>query len=401
MRSVCSCAHDEEWEEEKEDAQNVVAAARRAYGPSSPAFQLFLLRTMGQCLPRIRRRPLHFCAELLNMQLRWAADVLPGLSSGGAAAPRAGGAAMAAATSASTSAVAMGGGGAALTVAEALASLANQGAALACWLQQAGDQLTAQEQEAGGQLVLTTVLQLVSSALQLPQHLEAAAAALPAQFRSNSISAPPSAGSRAPMMQAAAAALLQPIQVLLLQLPRDAHLETLWQQAESLPTQLATCGLDAAELPYISASGAAEGVAAAACLAACLPGCHSSQLPSGLLAAQPLLGLLSPAACVLLDCGARQRSVALTLLPLCAVCKVSAYLAASSDLQLPRSSAQLDTLLRTLVDLMSHNPVQLLRSCAHDAVHAVLDAFHPSARLEQLRAMMQVRIGIQSRAGSC
>ncbi|PRW44415.1 putative kinase [Chlorella sorokiniana] len=47
-----------------------------AHGPASPGLQLFLLRTLCRCLPRIRRRPLHFAAELLHMQLRWAAELV-------------------------------------------------------------------------------------------------------------------------------------------------------------------------------------------------------------------------------------------------------------------------------------------------------------------------------------
>lgn len=43
---------------------------------------------------------------------------------------------------------------------------------------------------------------------------------------------------------------------------------------------------------------------------------------------------------------------------------------------------------------MSYNPVEAVRSCAHEALQAMLDALPPEARLELLRGLLEVRIAL-------
>ena len=43
------------------------------------------------------------------------------------------------------------------------------------------------------------------------------------------------------------------------------------------------------------------------------------------------------------------------------------------------------------MQVMSYNPVELVRSCAHEALHALLDGLPPTARRSLLAALLQVR----------
>ncbi len=373
-------------------------------GPASPAFQLCLLGTLQHCLPRIRRLPLHFVADLLHMQLRWAAEVLPRLPLG--CTPHDG----------ETPAEGQLKGQQSLTVAAAVHSLADMAGSLAGW---AGGQLAEQERQAAVCLQGGALLQLTSLCLQLPQATQAASAAVEAAQRRQQAGvgaggAAPAAGSRLPLMQAACVALLELPKVLLAavavkgaQPGSDTALpERMLKLAKGLNEQLASAGIDATDPTHFSATEAAEGAAAAACAAACSGSTPVEQQ------AERLRELLPAAACLLLDLGAQQQSVPLTLLPLCAMCTTCSQLAgptgghpqaaataaaaslpgpAGGGLRLAASTPALDRLLSALVAVMSYNPMQLIRSCAHDAVHAVLDAFTPVARLAQLRRLVQVR----------
>jgi hypothetical protein len=357
---------------------------------------MFLMGTLLRCLPRIRRRPLHFLAEALHMQLRWAAEALPSLPLGSVAAADA-------AMPASETGPASDGDTSeppalregALTAASAVAYLSSLAVQAAGWVRQLGDE----EGQPGSQLLSTILLQLASIAAQLPQQLEAAAAALHPQATAGARAVAPTPGSRLPLMRAAAGAALGLPCALLRSMPaclgQGIDAAALWQLAEDAPRQLARCGLEPGELPFFSPAEATEGAALAACAAALALGPQPTPPTPRQLHAS-LLGVLPRAACILLDAGAAHRSAALTLLPLCALCTAGHSLAnaptdrSQQDARLYASSADLDALLAALVTLMSHNPVQLLRSCAHDALHAVLEAFQPRARLAQLRALMQV-----------
>ena len=403
-------------------SQHPPAVPTPTHGPASPAFQLFLLATLCRCLPRIRRRPLHFLADALDMQLRWAAEALPSLllGSGSSAEQPAGISCSSSGSSSSSIACNAPPSGAQPTAAHALAVLARLATHTTAWVHSAEGQLAEQERAVALRLQGLALLQLASIALQLPENLEAAAAALP---QAGGSAAPaPTFDSRLPAMRAAAVAVLALPKPLLAAVPAEPAglaggaptVEVLEQLLAGLEADLATCGIDAQELPLLSAAGAAEGAAAAACAAACglRGGSSSSSSSEAWLAEQHeqervrFSSLLPPAACTLLDLGAEHRSVALSLLPLCAVCTAGAHLTAAPEAAtaegkrqgdapagqlLPASTPPLDALISALVAVMSHNPVQLLRSCAHDALHAVLAALDPHARLAQLRRMMQAR----------
>lgn len=374
------------------------------HGPASPTFQLCLLGTLQRCLPRVRRRRLHFLADSLHMQLRWAAEMLPRLplrdafNKGNAPAeePLE--------------------GQQPLTVAAAVRSLASMAGGIAAW---ADGQLAGQERHAALGLQGAVLLQLAGLCLQLPQALQAAAGAVEAAQQQQpggggAGGAAPAAGSRLPLMRAAHTTLLELPQVLIAAAAGQgaqpgsgtspaSSPEHMLELAEGLGEQLAAAGLNAAEFVHFSATEAAEGAAAAACAAACSGSAGAAQQ------AQRLRELPPAAASLLLDLGAQHQSVPLTLLPLCALCTACSQLGRSAgeqppaaaaeaaaapgpaaDARLAASSPALDRLLSALVAVMSHNPVQLLRSCAHDALHAVLDAFAPRARLEVLRRLVQV-----------
>lgn len=343
------------------------------------------------------------------MQLRWAAEVLPGLPLGD---PQA--AASAVASSDSTAAAASEGdapGEAPSTLAGAVTCLARLAAQIAGWLQQQqgseAGQLTDNEQQTPAALLGMTLLQLARLTLQLPFALQAAEAvvAAAAQARpgsASSIAAAPTAGGRLPIMRAAAEQLLLLPRVLLRQVPASAigssgsssSGERLQQLAAAAYNHLASSGLDPEELAYFSSAEAEEGAAAAACAEAFDPATPPQQQAAALQQALP------HAARQLLDLGAQHQSVALSLLPLGALCTACCAVSAdagdssngscSPDLRLADSTPALTALLSSLMAIMSHNPVQVVRSCAHDALQALLDAFQPVARLEQLRALMQV-----------
>ncbi|KAI7836803.1 hypothetical protein COHA_009348 [Chlorella ohadii] len=409
-----------------------------AHGPASPGFQLFLLCTLCRCLPRIRRRPLHFAAELLHMQLRWAAEVLPALPLGDPRAAAAAAAAVAAgppeSSTAGTADPSQGGAAADApgTVAGTVASLASLAAHMAAWLQQQqgsdASQLSAAEQQAAAALLGMTLLQLAALTLQLPAVLQAAEVAVAAAAQAqpggtSSIGAAPTAGGRLPAMRAAANELLLLPRLLLQQVPGSAFGqgsssessgssmcsgEGLQQLAAAAHDQLASSGLDPEDLSHFSALEAEEGAAAAVCAEALDPHTPPQQQAAAL---QPALSLASQQ---LLDLGAQHKSVALSLLPLGALCTACSAVSRSAgtagadgpgsssrssgggcgssgiDCRLTAGTPALSALLSTLVAIMAHNPVQLVRSCAHDALQALLDAFAPPARLEQLRALVQM-----------
>ena len=372
----CSCTHAP-----RDDAE---PATPGSSGTCSPSLQLFLLDTLQACLPRIKRRPLHFLASLLALQLRWSAEVLPSLALGD---PTFG---------ISTNGRLIREENRAVTVTSAMASLARWAASTAQGVQQASEQqqpqqLSAQEQGIARQLQGTALLQLASIVLQLPQSLAAAAAALPAPVQGGAPGpAAPAAGSRLPLMQATAERVVCLAQTLLQHLPTTYIDASCSNELEiqllivAAAEQAAASGADLADLSYLCAREAAEGAAVAACAAAWAPGAAPQLQASSLQQALP------QAATILLNLGAQHQSVALTLLPLGAVCQAARLAASSPACQLGASSAALDHLFAALVGIMSHNPVPLVRSCAHDAVQALLDAFQPGARLAQLEALMQV-----------
>ncbi|PSC69963.1 hypothetical protein C2E20_6640 [Micractinium conductrix] len=162
-------------------SQHPPAVPTPTHGPASPAFQLFLLATLCRCLPRIRRRPLHFLADALDMQLRWAAEALPSLllGSGSSAEQPAGISCSSSGSSSSSIACNAPPSGAQPTAAHALAVLARLATHTTAWVHSAEGQLAEQERAVALRLQGLALLQLASIALQLPENLEAAAAALP------------------------------------------------------------------------------------------------------------------------------------------------------------------------------------------------------------------------------
>lgn len=380
-------------------------APQPAPGLASADWQLYLLEVLQQCLPRIRRRALHFLAEQLHMALRWARQALHALPLGDPTS-------CAPASDASSNNAGTAQEQQELMAAGAVARLAHMAAATAAWVEQQAE--GAMDQQAAQGLLGLALLQQASLVMQLPQTLQAADAAVAAAARAHPASggaAAPAAGSRLPLMHAAAEQLLQLPAVLLRQVPSTAGSggegsaagtrspEDLQQLAAAAEEHLAGTELQRDELSHFSAAAAAEGAAAAACAACTAPGADPR------LQAQRLRQLLPAAASLLLDAGAAHQSVALTLLPLGALCQAGRDVAASAgapgaaDCRLTASSPALDGLLSGLVGVMSHNPVQLVRSCAHDAVQALLDALAPAARLAQLQALAQVGRCVGGHAG--
>ena len=246
-----------------------------------------------------------------------------------------------------------------------------------------------------------------------------AAAAQAQPGSASSIGAAPTVGSRLPAILAAADELLLLPRVLLQQVPASAFGESssstggrssmcsgeqLQQLAAAAHNRLVSSGLDPEDLSHFSSAEAEEGAAVAVCAEALDRHTPPQKQAAALQNALPL------AAGQLLDLGAQHKSVALSLLPLGALCTACSVVARSasaagadgpgssssggssggSDCRLAASTPTLSALLSALVAIMAHNPVQLVRSCSHDALQALLDAFAPSARLEQLRALLQV-----------
>lgn len=50
-----------------------------------------------------------------------------------------------------------------------------------------------------------------------------------------------------------------------------------------------------------------------------------------------------------------------------------------------------------LVTAMSFNPLELIRSCAHEALHSLLDVLEPQARLGLVMVLLEVSFGAGQR----
>lgn len=134
------------------------------------------------------------------------------------------------------------------------------------------------------------------------------------------------------------------------------------------------------------------GAAAAVCSAVLhtLPPATDTQATAWCLAIAESTGKtlehLSLAVNALTDAAARHQSMVLALLPLLAVMHFAKQ---CPPLEEPYVSA-IRPIASTLVAVMSMNPIEIVRTCAFEALNSLLDAIVPSARMVLLQDMMQV-----------
>ena len=88
----------------------------------------------------------------------------------------------------------------------------------------------------------------------------------------------------------------------------------------------------------------------------------------------------------LTDAAARHQSIILALLPLLTVMHFAKQ---SVPLEEPYV-ADIGPIVSTLVAVMSLNPIEIVRTCAYEALNSLLDAMTPTARMVLLQDMMQV-----------
>lgn len=386
-------------------------AAERA-GAASPSFQLFLLTTLARnCLPRIQRKRLHFFLQWADLALRWAAEVLPELpagrpelaleclggttTGGGAAAPNADAPPV----------------NQPLTVVSALTGLAACFDELATDLELQGQQEQQQQEVLTCRLLLAqTLLALASMAMQLSSLSAAASASL-----RRALAAGPRFGNKlVTLLPAAAVAVASP--AALLARLQQVGVSTLcslvnvatWDLGSSMAAGTASA---VPEKPsYLSPAEVAEGAALAVAVAvlatadarlapagqALLGGPSTGDVASEQHPWEPaqqgpgpeLLQQLATACPLLLDAAAGQKSVLLTLVPLVALGAAVRWSSGGSGVDAKVAPA-LQALLAPLVAIMSCHPVELVRSCAHEALHCLLDALAPAARLDALRVLLE------------
>lgn len=288
------------------------------------------------------------------------------------------------------------------TACSALASLAD------CFERLAGS-LAEQQDAEGLALLAQALLQLACVALQLPAQHAAAAATL-----GTALLAGPRFGSKLPALLPVASASVAAPAALLRVLPQLrvsslAQLQAVAEHSlEENESRQAMAGL-AEEMSYLSSPEVSEGAALAVCaavLATADGSLRSAGRLDGLLLqlawpedqasgssqadSQHLLLHLAPAVLLLLDLAAQQQSVPLTLVPLVSLWAASQHLRKSKQL-LPACPPAVRMLLDSLVTVMSHNPLELVRSCTHEALHAALDCLQPAARLEAVHVLLEVR----------
>jgi hypothetical protein len=116
---------------------------------------------------------------------------------------------------------------------------------------------------------------------------------------------------------------------------------------------------------------------------------HALTLP-GPASTVPGLAALRQAAMVLTDAAAEQQSVSMALLPLITLWAVFSRPGMLCSLTMESvDDVELHALLDLLGSVMSYSPVEVIRSAAHDAVHAVLDACAVEARHEVMHRMLR------------
>lgn len=252
------------------------------------------------------------------------------------------------------------------------------------------------EREVALSLLTQTALQLAAAAAQLPAVLESGAGPVMA-----AAAAGPAIGPRLPLLAGPAAAAAWPAALLLRRCLPPLGVSTLAAlHPQTLPPQGQGC-------EYFSRREATQGAALAACLACLgtLPGLPPLSPPGdaeGVCGRRHLLLQLAGAVPEVVDLAAGVQSAPLTLLPLCALEAARRALLAGPGaagagamalVGAEQEAPEVFRLVSLLVVLMTQHPVELLRSCAHEALHAALDCMDPAARLAILSIMVQVGEG--------
>lgn len=96
------------------------------------------------------------------------------------------------------------------------------------------------------------------------------------------------------------------------------------------------------------------------------------------------------AVCTLTDVAARHQSMVIALVPLLAVVHWAKHERGVSAGLDEEYVDLLDPTLSVLVLVMSHNPVEIVRTSAYEALNTLLDAMDPSARLLVLRRLLNM-----------
>ena len=264
------------------------------------------------------------------------------------------------------------------------------------------------EQRAALALLAQAVLQLASRTLQMPATL----AALNLQLGRAMGEWPRFGKKLMGLLPVASAAVAWPSSLLtLLPALRITSLEQLLTIAEEdlgNSERGSAAAAAASEVGFLSACEVAEGAAVAACSAA-LATADAASRPAtwhllapqlGGSSSQQLMLHLLTAAPLLMDIAAAQQSVPLMLVPLAALWAASRQLAVQQRQDLAEAPPGVLALLGSLVTVMCCNPVELVRSCTHEALQAVLYSLAPPARMGALQHLLQVGTGFGVRA-SC
>jgi hypothetical protein len=244
-----------------------------------------------------------------------------------------------------------------------------------------------EEQKTNRQILLQSILDVTGSALELPRRLDNATEAAQAIL----LEAQSTISNKLLRFQPLVLKLLaegpERILVVLCQAPAQFGVNTLEDLLESV------------ELDKEMHGGEALGAAAAVCctiLRSIGPGTVGGggekslwYLECSSCSTNKMLSYVSMALHTLTDAAAQHHSVPLALLPLVVVAQFS-KLRRSNDTPLDEGSVSLTLpIISSLVSVMSLNPVEIVRTCAYEALHSLVDAMVPQARYRVLQNMIR------------
>ncbi|KAH7617093.1 hypothetical protein NADE_006879 [Nannochloris sp. 'desiccata'] len=245
------------------------------------------------------------------------------------------------------------------------------------------EDFTVQERKSAQQILCCSILKVTASSLELPSRLENAAEA---------------AQSTLLEAQSTLSGKLYKFQTLLMELLRGP--EIILSLFTKASPEFGIRDLeDLLNITYKDTEPEDEALgAAAAVCSSILRTSLSSSVASAISAAYvtcsvltgKMLQYVSMALNTLTDAAAQHHSIPLALLPLLTISQFAHQLGVN-ETPLEESYVSLTLpIISTLVAVMSLNPVEIVRTCAYEALHSFLDGMAPQARFLVLQNMTSV-----------
>jgi hypothetical protein len=242
---------------------------------------------------------------------------------------------------------------------------------------------TTEERNNAKQIICCSILNVTASALELPSILESAAeAAQSALLEAQSTLSGKLYGFQTLLMELLSGP--KNIISLLTKAPPQFGIRNLEDLVDSIHTEThfqgevlgAAAAVCSSILSTSSSSSAASAVG---------PACLKCSVSTG-----KMLQYVSLALNTLTDAASQHHSAPLALLPLLTVSQFARQLGVNKTLLEESYVSVTMPIISTLVAVMSFNPVEIIRTCAYEALHNFLDAMVPQARLLVLQNMTSV-----------